>query len=304
MGLENWQPTPENLNSVGYSLVLGGREVTLLNEATAYSVFADKGIHHSPVSILKVTDSQGHVLYQYNPTPGNKVLSPEISFLISHILLDNNARVAEFGPSSWLVVPGKTVSVKTGTTDDKRDNWTIGYTPSYVVGVWVGNNDDSPMNQAIASGETGASPIWNKIMSYVLKGKPDEAPQKPDDVIAMQVDSLFGGLPYQSMPTRSEYFIKGTEPTAVSPVYQEKDGKTYYVVHEDDPISTDGQNRWQAGIDAWIKQNHSAADYQWYPPDDVVKRVTGATAISSDTPTPTPQSGDTFIPTDTPTPTP
>lgn len=303
MGLTNWQPTTQNLNSVGYSLVLGGREVTLLNEATAYSVFADKGIHHDPVAILKVTDSQGHVLYQYHPTQGDKVLSPEITFLISHILLDNNARVAEFGPSSALVIPGKTVSVKTGTTDDKRDNWTMGYTPSYVVGVWVGNNDDSPMNQAIASGITGASPIWNSIMSYVLKGKPDEPPQKPDDVVAMQVDSLFGGLPYQGQPTRSEYFIKGTEPTAVSPVYQEKDGKTYYVVHEDDPISTDGKNRWQEGIDNWIRQNHSAADSQWYPPDDVVKRVTGATAVSSDTPTPTPQSGgDTPTPSPTPTP--
>ncbi len=303
MGLENWQPTPENLKSVGYSLVLGGREVTLLNEATAYSVFADQGVHHDPVAILKVTDSQGHVLYQYKPTQGQKLLPPEITFLISHILLDNNARMAEFGPNSWLVVPGKTVSVKTGTTDDKRDNWTVGYTPSYVVGVWVGNNDNSPMNQAIASGITGASPIWNKIMTYVLKGKPDEPPQKPDNVIAMQIDSLFGGLPYKGQPTRSEYFVKGTEPTAVSPVYQEKDGKTYYVIHEDDPISTDGKNRWQEGIDAWIKENHSAADQEWYPPEDVVKRVSGATALSSPTPTASP-GGDTPTPTDSPTPTP
>ncbi len=282
MGIQNWDPTPENVQDVGLSLVLGGRETTLLDEVTAYGVFANEGIRQDPIFILKVTDSHGNVLYQAHPQPGPRVLSPEVSFLISHILLDNNARTMDFGPNSWLVVPGKTVSVKTGTTDEKRDNWAIGYTPSYVVGVWVGNNDNSVMNQAISSGETGASPIWNKIMSYVLKGKKDEPPQKPDDVIAVTIDSLFGGLPYKDMPTRSEYFIKGTEPTSVSPFYQEKDGKTYYVVKEDDPVSTDGQNRWQQGIDDWIKRTHSAADYQWYPPADLLN------PSGTQTPTPTP----------------
>ncbi len=194
----------------------------------------------------------------------------DICFLISHILLDNNARTMAFGPNSWLVIPGQTVSVKTGTTDDKRDNWTIGYNPSYVVGVWVGNNDNSPMNQAIASGETGASPIWHDIMSYILKGKPDEPPKKPNDVIAMQIDSLFGGLPVPGQPTRAEYFIKGTQPTAVSPDYEVINGKLYYNVHEDDPVSTDGVNRWQQGIDNWIHATHSAADWQWYPPGNTI----------------------------------
>src|SRR5205085_8041434 len=123
-----------------------------------------------------------------------KVLSTEISYLISHILLDNVARTDAFGPNSYLVIPGKTVSVKTGTTDLKKDNWTTGYTPSVVVGVWVGNNNGQPMNQQIASGVTGASPIWNKIMSYVLKDKKDEQPTKPDDVNAVQIDALGGGL--------------------------------------------------------------------------------------------------------------
>ncbi|MDE2026600.1 MAG: transglycosylase domain-containing protein, partial [Patescibacteria group bacterium] len=281
MGIENWEPTTSNINNVGLSLVLGGRETTLLDETTAYGVFANGGIRQDPIFILKVTDSHGNVLYQAHPQTGPRVLPQNVSFLISHILLDNNARSMEFGPNSWLVIPGKTVSVKTGTTDEKRDNWTIGYTPSFVVGVWVGNNDNSAMNQAISSGETGASPIWNKIMTAVLKGKKDDPPQKPDDVTAVTIDSTFGGLPYQSQPTRSEYFIKGTEPTSVSPVYQQKDGKTYYVVKEDDPVSTDGQNRWQQGIDDWIKQNHSAADYQWYPPSDLVNPP-------GDTPTPTP----------------
>lgn len=287
MGIENWQPTPDNLKSVGLSLVLGGRETSLLNEITAYSVFANKGVRQDPVTILKVTDKDGHVLYQNKTTQGKQVLSPEISFLISHILLDNNARSLEFGLSSWLVVSGKTVSVKTGTTDDKRDNWTIGYTPSYVVGVWVGNNDNSPMNPAIASGVTGASPIWNKIMSYVLKGKPDEQPQKPDNVVAMQIDAFAGGLPHGGQPTRSEYFIKGTEPTAESLIYKSKDGKNYYVFQEDDPVSTDGQNRWQQGIDDWANKEH-AGDDMYHPPSELVKKDDPG-ATPTNTPTPTPQ---------------
>src|SRR5260221_1947926 len=286
MGIQNWNPTPDVLQHVGLSLVLGGRETTLVDEATAYSVFASGGIKHLPVFIQKVTDSRGNVLYSAPNQAGTRELPQNITFLISHILLDNNARIAEFGQYSSLVVAGKTVSVKTGTTDNKHDNWTVGYTSSYVVGVWVGNNDNSAMSQQLASGITGAAPIWNSVMSFVLKGKNDEPPQKPDDVDALTVDSVFGGLPEDGQPTRSEYFIKGTEPTAISPVYQKKDGKLYYIVRESDPVSTDGHNRWQEGIDSWIKTSHSAADYQWYPPDDLLKSLNAQTP--SDTPTPTP----------------
>lgn len=286
MGISNWQPTDANLKSVGLSLVLGGRETNLLDETTAYGVFATGGIRHDPVFIKKVTDSRGNTIYQEPQTQGTRVMPEDITFLISHILSDNNARLIDFGPYSSLVVPGKTVSVKTGTTDNFKDNWTVGYNTSYVVGVWVGNNDGKPMSN-VASGITGAAPIWNKVISYILKGKPDDTwlQHPPSDVVAMQVDATFGGLPEAGMPTRTEYFIKGTEPTAPSPVYQTKDGKTYYVVREDDPVSTDGQNRWQQGIDAWIKATHSAADWQWYPPDDLLKQL-GITPAPSVTPTP------------------
>ncbi|HUQ85400.1 MAG TPA: PBP1A family penicillin-binding protein [Candidatus Limnocylindrales bacterium] len=268
MGINNWEPTAKNRAGVGLSLVLGGRETSLIDEVTAYGVFANKGIKHDPVTILKVTDIKGKVLYERQKTEGKKALSEEVSFIISHILLDNNARKQAFGPNSTLNIPGKTVSVKTGTTDDKRDNWTIGYTPSFVVGVWVGNNDNTPMNQAIASGITGASPIWNKIMKEVLKDKADEIPQKPDNVIALQIDSLGGGLPHGSIPTRSEYFVKGTEPTGESPIYKSKDGQEYFVFKEDDPVSSDGQNRWQKGIDEWIAQ-FKKDDKMYNPPDEV-----------------------------------
>ncbi|MBU4099645.1 PBP1A family penicillin-binding protein, partial [Patescibacteria group bacterium] len=223
MGIRNWEPTSENKAQVGLSLVLGGRGASLMDIVTAYSVFANKGVKQEPVTILNVTDTQGKVLYEYKKKEGKQVVSSEIAFLISHILLDNNARAMEFGTQSWLQVPGKTVSVKTGTTDEKRDNWTVGYTSSVVAGVWVGNSDNSPMNPAIASGVTGASPIWNKIMSYALKNKPDEQPVKPDNVIALQIDSFAGGLPHGGQGTRSEYFIKGTEPTSESSIYRSKD---------------------------------------------------------------------------------
>lgn len=290
MGIENWKPTDEAMRNVGLSLVLGGRETSLLNEITAYSVFANKGVRQDPVTILKVTDKDGKVLYEHKKTSGKKVLSEEVAFLISHILLDNNARTLAFGPRSLLNIPGKTVAVKTGTTDEKRDNWTIGYTPSFVVGVWVGNNDNSPMNPAIASGTTGASSIWHEIMAYVLKDQPDEEFEKPSNVEAKEIDAFAGGLPHGGQPTRTEYFIKGTEPRSESPIYQAKDGKNYFVFQENDPVSTDGQNRWQKGIEEWIAKERPN-DEAYHPPGELVKKqeeVQAAAITPTETPTPTP----------------
>ena len=287
MGISNWEPTDANLRDVGYSLVLGGRVVRLVDEVEAYGVFANGGNKQPLYSIQQVKDSKGNELYKYNQPSPQRVLSQEVSFLISHILLDNNARLIDFGAYSQLVVPGHpSVSVKTGTTNDFKDNWTVGYTPSFAVGVWVGNNDNSSMSK-IASGITGAAPIWNRIMSFVLKGKPDEPPQKPDNVIAMQVDALGGGLPQGGQATRTEYFIQGTQPTGTSIMNQKiklskhQDGKLanqaeisagdyttkdYVVFKENDPISIDGKNRWQEGIDAWIKQTYAADHPEYYPP--------------------------------------
>lgn len=264
MGIEEWEPTNENMRNVGLSLVLGGRETTLFEEMTAYGVFANKGKRQDLRSIMKVTDQKGKTLYEAKEKEGQQVLSEEAAFLISHILLDNNARIAEFGQNSTLRIPGKTVAVKTGTTDEKRDNWTVGYTPSYVVGVWVGNNDYTPMNQRIASGLTGASSIWNKLIRRVLGDKEDEQFEVPPNVEAVQIDAFSGGLPVDGQPTRVEYFIKGTQPTTRSPILQ----REFYVFKESDPVSTDGKNRWQEGIDRWIEQNYKD-NPKYNPPDDV-----------------------------------
>ena len=323
MGIENWSPTPDNMKNVGLSLVLGGREASLLQITSAYSVFANQGARQEPYGIVEVKDGKGKSLYKHKDSNGVKALSKEVAFLISHILLDDNARELAFGRYSLLNIPGKTVAVKTGTTDSKRDNWAIGYTPSYVVGVWVGNNDNAPMNPRIASGITGATPIWNKIMQAVLKGKSNEAFNVPDGVIPMEVDSVLGGLPVDGQPKRTEYFMKGTEPSTISPVYKnvkiskhqdgklansdeisrgDYDVKQYMVFEESDPVSTDGKNRWQDAINAWIEKEHKD-DSKYHPPKDTSDYKYGEDKKDEPSPTPTTASSPTptlILPTLTP----
>jgi 1A family penicillin-binding protein len=217
----------------GLSLTLGGGDVHMTDMATAFGVFANGGIRHDLVSILKVVDKNGKILEEYkDPNLGKdipsqllmngpRVLSAETAFLISHILLDNNARQQEFGPASELYIPNRAVSVKTGTTNDLRDNWTIGFTPQVLVTTWVGNNDNSPMNPYLVSGITGAAPIWHKLMVHALQDKPDIWPKQPDGIVGAQVCTITGLLPPNPDPnagdkgcqTRFEYFIKGTVPT-------------------------------------------------------------------------------------------
>ncbi len=274
MGLTSLEPTQETIDNLGLSASLGGGETTLIELANAYSVFANEGTRIEPNAILEIEDFNGKRIYKKKNENGKEVLSKEISFIISHILSDNNARVDTFGPSSYLNVPGKTVAVKTGTTNDKRDNWAVGYTKEIALAVWVGNNDNSTMNQQISSGATGASPIWHNVMLELLKKYKDGIPDKPDKVKALTVDAYLGGLPRDGYPTRSEYYVEGTEPTEQSPFYKKlkiskangklandvevKSGnyeeKDFIVITETDPISDDGKNRWQEAIDAWAKE--------------------------------------------------
>jgi len=215
-------------------------------------------------------------------------------------LSDDYARKDTFGAGSMLVIPGKTVAVKTGTTDQKRDNWTIGYSPNIVAGVWVGNNDNSIMNPLVTSGVTGASPIWHRIMVEITKGAANDQFKVPDKVVAMEIDAVGGGLPHGSNPKRTEYFIKGTEPTAEAQIYRkvkvskangklanemeiktgDYDEKDFIVITENDPVSTDGKNRWQDGINAWIADTQKDNSLYKVPTDtsdnrlnDVVVRV-------------------------------
>jgi len=214
MGITTW----EDPSRYGLSITLGGGEVMMTDMATSFGVFANQGVKVPLHAILKVEDNMGNTLEEYKAEDGKrngeKVLSEETSFLISHILSDNNARSAAFGTNSVLNVPGKTVSVKTGTTNNLRDNWTIGYTPNLLVATWVGNNDSSPMSY-VASGVTGASPIWQKIMKYALKDVKTPGYEKPEGIEGASVCSNSGTLPTPESPcdTRYEYFIKDTVPT-------------------------------------------------------------------------------------------
>ena len=199
MGIYSWSSDPGNY---GLSLTLGSAEVTMLDMARVYGTLANEGTRVDLNPILEVKDYEGHILEQAQQTQGVLAVNPGVAWILTNILSDNTARTPAFGPNSGLVISGKTVAVKTGTTDDKRDNWADGYTPNYTVIVWVGNNDNSPMNQAISSGITGATPIWHDIMTYLLKDKPDIVRPMPDNVIG--IPCYFG---------RTEYFIKGTEPS-------------------------------------------------------------------------------------------
>ncbi|MFH0773772.1 MAG: transglycosylase domain-containing protein [bacterium] len=226
----------EDPRRYGLSLTLGGGEVRMTEMAQAFSAFANQGVPRKLNQILKVEDRYGKVLYKFDDPnivtdvkksvsapsalsiPGKRAISKEASYIISHILLDDNARSAAFGTGSYLVIPGKAVSVKTGTTDDKKDNWTIGYTPNFLTAVWVGNNDNTPMNPSLTSGVTGAAPIWNKVMRMLLADQPDLWPIKPETVIGKQVCNDSGGEMTkegdgkENCSARYEYFIKGTEP--------------------------------------------------------------------------------------------
>jgi len=284
MGFSTLEPSADNLKRLGLSLTLGGGEVKLLDLASAYSAFANTGLKVEPISILKVTDQEDKVLYEHKPANSKRVLTSEQSFLISHILSDNSSRLITFGENSALVVSGRTVAVKTGTTNDKRDNWTIGWTPQIIVGVWVGNNDNSEM-KSVASGVSGAAPIWRQTIQAALLGKPNVGFIAPAGIVTAEVDQISGFRSHDGYPSRMEYFVKGTEPQDEDPIHtklkvcrgQDKlatlaliargdyEEKEYFVFKENDPLSGDGVNHWQQGIDEWLT---TQGDSRYHPPSD------------------------------------
>ncbi|MFI5240877.1 MAG: penicillin-binding protein [Microgenomates group bacterium] len=284
MGITTLEPNAETLKRVGLSLTLGGGEVKLLDMATAYSGFVNSGYRVEPVAILKVEDINGKVLEEVKPEKKKRVLTDEQAFLIADILSDNNARKDTFGPNSLLNIPGQKIMVKTGTTNDKRDNWTIGGNGLAMVGVWVGNNDNSEMLN-VASGVSGASPIWRKIILEAINGKAAKELTIPQGVVNASVDTISGYQAHDGFPSRSEYFIKGNEP-GEDPVHVKLkvcksdgrlatpgnisggnyDEKEFFIFKESDPTAgSGGPNKWQEGIDAWLS---GQGDSKYHPPTD------------------------------------
>lgn len=214
MGITTWG----DRSRFGLSLTLGGGEVKMTEMATMYGAFANGGYNVPLNPILQVYDKDHKLLYE-NPCFSNQdscldnaVISPETAFIISNILADNRARTPAFGPLSVLNIPDREVAVKTGTTNSLRDNWTIGYTSDFVVAVWVGNNDNTPMSY-VASGITGASPIWNKL-TYLMM--PDDYAHQfiqPAGVVKTAICAASNTLVCQGCPNiREEFYKDGTQP--------------------------------------------------------------------------------------------
>ncbi|MFY9462567.1 MAG: hypothetical protein WAP52_00065, partial [Candidatus Sungiibacteriota bacterium] len=247
----------------GLSLVLGGAEVTLLDITSAYGVFAAEGIRHPATAILKVETAKG-VLLEEKRDVATPMLDTEVSRVMNDILSDNESRVPIFSPRSSLYFADRKVAAKTGTTQDYRDAWTIGYTPSIAVGVWVGNNNNAAMNQKGLSVMV-AGPLWHKFMQFALSPHPPESftppspssPQKP--VFRGQyrmgqfikIDKISGKLATASTPPE---LIEETSFGAITSILG--------IINKNNPGGDSTANfndpqyiNWQAGIDQWLTEH-------------------------------------------------
>lgn len=201
------------------SLVLGGGQISLLELSTAYAALANNGYYTGHMSIVDIHDADNHLLYKTDSNPPLQILDPRVVWLVSDILSDDSARSTGFGLNSTLKLD-RTAAVKTGTTTNFHDNWTIGYTPDLVVGVWVGNSGYEAMHDV--TGLTGAAPIWYEVIRGLLQGRPDHPFARPDGLTQAEVCDLSGLLPTSACPnTHREWFITGTEPTQTDTVYQQ-----------------------------------------------------------------------------------
>jgi 1A family penicillin-binding protein len=210
--------TLDDIGRYDLSLTLGGGEVRLLDLTAAYAAFASGGVRREPAAILRVEDSSGQVLYEWKRPPEERVLSPQVAYLITDILSDNRARMLSFGEYSPLRL-SRPAAAKTGTTSDFRDNWTIGYSPNLVAGVWVGNADNRAMHQV--SGVTGAGPIWHDFMEEVLKDTPRQPFSRPEGLVETEVCEPTGLLPGPwCLQPRRELFVAGSQPTTTETYYR------------------------------------------------------------------------------------
>ncbi len=249
-----------NQNDYGLTLVLGGGEVSLLDMTSAYGVFATEGIRNPYTSILKVEDRSGTLLEEIKPRP-IRVLDMEVARKISDILSDNVARTPLYGANSIIYFAGRDVAVKTGTTNDYKDAWTIGYTPNVVVGTWAGNNNNTPMAKKVSG--LIVAPMWRAFMEEVLKVTPDERfnePQKEDsyDLKPVLRGKWQGGIssvsnnntvdvPYDSI----QEILSGGVHSILYWLDKDNPRESYEIIPE-----TDSQfERWEYGVRLWATNN-------------------------------------------------
>ena len=251
----------------GLSLVLGGGEVKLLEHTNAFAVFAREGEYHPPAAILEVRDKDGNLLEEYKKTE-KKVLETEIARQINQILSDNSLRAYIFGEQNYLTLGDRPVAAKTGTANDYHDAWTIGYTPSLVTGVWVGNSNNKEMKRG-ADGSVVAAPIWRDYMSQILGDTPLEAFKEPEPVttdkpvlngsltegLKVKVDKITGKLATNLTP----------ESQTEERIYRQIHNILYYL-NKDDPqgnaspdFSDPQYQRWEEAVQRWATENNIIA---------------------------------------------
>ena len=196
----------------GLALGLGGGEIPLLEMTSAYSIFANNGLKVPPVAISRIEDQSGNEIFQYTQPSSEQAIRPEHAYLINSILSDNEARTPAFGANSVLNLPFA-AAVKTGTTNDFRDNWTLGYTPDLAVGVWVGNADNSPMINS--TGLTGAAPIWSQFMQAAEMLVSNNSPtpfSRPAGVVDETICSVSGTKPSEFCPSEKQEIFAFDQP--------------------------------------------------------------------------------------------
>lgn len=240
--------TLQDRSRFGLSLVLGGAEVKLVDIVSAYGVFANDGIRNPWMFIKKVESSDGELLEENKPAP-KRVLEPQIARLVTDILSDNNARAPVFGFNNSLYIPGREVAAKTGTTQENRDAWVIGYAPSVAVGVWTGNNNNKSMTQA-GAGISASGPLWHEFMVKALEKSPIESFNKPDPVFSNKI--MLNGQ-YSPAGVNNDihsilYFINKNDPLGPSPIQPDTEPqfknwewavRKYYNLSDQNPIQTD-----------------------------------------------------------------
>lgn len=227
------------LQDYGLSLVLGGGSVSLLDMVSAYGVFANDGVRNFYNSILRVEDSLGNTVDRHTSFP-SRVLPKQTARIISSILSDNVARAPAYGANSPLYIPGRDVAVKTGTSNDFRDAWILGYTPNIVVGAWVGNNDNSPMAKKVAG--LIVSPLWRELMDSVLPLLPRESFVRPEKSPLSTLKPILRGEPANEVHSIL-YWVDKNNPRG--PVPQNP--------------SLDPQfNNWEYSVQLWATNNNPA----------------------------------------------
>lgn len=298
--------TLKDRSQYGLSLTLGGGSVKPLEHISAFSSFANHGVKHDVHPILKIEDSKGKVIFEYKKEEdkGTEVLPKGVAYQITNILSDNSARAYVFGSNSPLVLKNRPVAAKTGTTQDFRDGWTLGYTPSLMTGVWVGNNDNTPMKKGEAV--YAAAPIWNNFMTKALDGTPVEQFERPSDVVDITVDRVSGLLPSASTTEfKKEIFVKGiNEPKEKDNVHVNKTAEcpagpkqvVYTQLVPEIPKTDPAYNRWNAPIQAFA----NSQGYGTAPADECAGY---GVSVNLDVSKTNPKLGEKITLTATPTPT-